>query len=165
VARQYESVSSKKPKPQRNPNMPTDAERLAAVQGKLEPRTVKGTKAQHDLQKTGANEMPVGHPVGIETGLPVFMAICYALQQNERAKRQQAKGNKEAKVLTDDEISAWLKAEFPGREAKYWNEVQNLRSNFNNGYYTRGIKPHYKSHRYDSGGKTIDPVYRRKRKK
>lgn len=141
-------------RPPRNPNLPTDEERLAVVAGKLLPRKTKGQKSQQELVRTGKGKMPVGHPLGMTTGLPIFMAICYALQQNEKAPRDER--------LTDQGLADWFRAEFPGRDAKYWDKVQNLRSNYNSGRYTRGMVPLKKSHRYDSGGEEIDPVYRRK---
>jgi len=162
MKREYE-VKSAEQKPPRSPNLPTEAERLAAVKGKLEPRTVKGKKSQTDLARTGVNDMPVGHPLGVTTGLPVYMAICYMFQQNERAKRQRDLGNDKAEVLTDKQLSAWLKSEFPGRKASYWDKVQFLRYNYNHGFFTQKVTPEVVSHRYDSGGQCIDPVYRREK--
>lgn len=133
----------------------TQAEIMAAIKGKLQPREEKGHKRQTQLVQRGRNDVPVGRPVGITTGLPIFMAICYALQQNEKADK--------AMKLTDQQIAEWLRLEFPGRGTDYWNHVQEMRKQYNNGRYTRNQRPIVKSHRYDSGGTEIDPVYARKR--
>lgn len=133
----------------------TEQEVIAAVNGKLQPREQKGDRGQIDLARLGTNGMPVGRPLGATTGLPVFMAICYILQQNEKSIR--------ARRFTDQEIAEWLRKEFPGRKTGSWNCVTEMRYKYNHGKYTRGIAPKVPSHRYDSGGQEIDPVYRRRK--
>ncbi len=48
-----------------------------------------------------------GHPIGVTTGLPILLAWCYIFQKNEK--------NATDEKLTDEEISDWMKEEFPGR--------------------------------------------------
>jgi hypothetical protein len=135
-------------------NAATSAELIAAVDGNLKARKTKGTLDQPALRTIGKNNMPVGRPLGITTGLPVFMAICFVLQENERR----------AIKRTDQQITEWLAKEFPGRNSNYFESAQMMRTNYNSGRYTREIVPSLQSHRYDSGGTMIDPTPGRGRK-
>ena len=128
----------------------TEMELLAAVNGKLKPRTSKGDKDQDSLRQVAKNGMSAGRPLGVTTGLPVYMAICYIFQENERRRHE--------KKLTDAEITEWLKKEFPGRDTNYFARMQWNRCRYNTGILTRGMIPSIQSHRYDSGGAMIDPT-------
>src|SRR6476469_7342242 len=116
----FEVKNPPPPKPKGGPRtVASQQEIMAAIKGKLQPRDEKGHKRQTQLVQRGRNDMPVGHPVGITTGLPIFMAICYCFQQNEKAPN-------DAK-LTDQQIADWLREEFPGRSTEHWNRVQEMR--------------------------------------
>jgi hypothetical protein len=152
----YEVRSTEK-SPKDKSNVATQAERQDAIRGTLKPRSVQGTKRQADLVKRGADGKLIGHPVGVTTGLPIFLAVAYVFQQNEKAPR--------TRKLTDQQIAEWLRAEFPGRATKYWDDVQWFRVRYNNGKLTRGVRPELQSHRYDSGGENIDPAYKPRSKR
>lgn len=154
----YEVKQTAKRKYTKSLTAASDAEIVAAVEGKLTARNQKGTIKQADMARLGRNGMPVGRPLGMTTGLPVFLALCYIFQQNEKAPN--------AKKLTDEQLAQWLRAEFPGRNTDYWDDIQRNRRKYNQGLLTRGMAPKFQSHRYDSGGQMIDAVYtRHKRKK
>lgn len=134
-----------------NSTKATEDEIIAAKRGKLLPRERKGGRNQQELVQEGTNGMPAGRPIGTTTGLPVNLAVCYVFQQNEKAPKD--------KKLTDQGIAEWLRKEFPGRKTGYWDQVQLMRWKYNQGKFTRGMKPTKQSHRYDSGGALIDPKY------
>lgn len=142
-------------KPMRNRGLTavTEQELIAAVDGTLKPRAKHGDPDQQQLRLVGTNAMPVGRPIGITTGLPIFMAWCYIFQQNERKPRNHK--------MTDEKITAWLQAEFPGRSTGYFARVQEIRWKYNHGWFTREMEPVIQSHRYDSGGAIIDPKPRK----
>jgi hypothetical protein len=121
----------------------------AAIRASLRPRRKPGSAKHPDLGRIGKNGMPVGRPLGVSTGLPIYMAICYVFQQNEKAKKR--------RKLTDYRIAEWLRHEFPGRGTAAWDRVQEMRKKYNAGAFTRGYVPKHPSHRYDSGGEITDP--------
>lgn len=149
----YEAKTTGKRPVARTTGSATEEEIKAAIAGTLAVRSSRGDRNQPELTQTGTNKMPVGRPLGTSTGLPLFMAICYVFQQNEKATK--------AKKLTDEQISEWLRHEFPGRNTAYFDRVQETRNYYNRGKYTRSVPPRLKSHRYDSGGTEIDPSYTR----
>lgn len=133
---------------------PTMDEVLAAVDGTLRPRAVKGGKRQEELTKMRGDGQPGGRPLGVTTGLPINMAFCYMLQQNERAP--------DHLKHTDDNLIEWLRAEFPRRPTIRFENVQSIRNWYQQGRLTRGIPPRVLSHRYDSGGRITDTKYKYK---
>ena len=52
--------------------------------------------------------------------------------------------------LTDAQISLQMKAEFPGRDSKVFDEVNLVRGRYNRGLLTKGVVPKVKAVRYDS---------------
>lgn len=143
----------------RSPNMPTEAEVNSAVQGRLLPRRKDAEvelRRQSDLTRVRIDGTPGGRPMGVTTGLPISLALCWAYQQNEVAPTKQK--------LTDQEIAEWLRHEFPGRATKHFDAVQTNRWRYNRGDFTRGTPPRKPSNRYDSGGLQINPTYRKRRK-
>ena len=127
---------------------------MSAIDGTLAKQHVLGDPDQDALLQVGAHHRPSGRPLGITTGLPITFAICYILQRNEQRIVK----------LTDDQITKWLLREFPGRNTKRFNAVQDSRRKFNTGRYTRRILPTIQSHRYDGGSCLDDPTPGRGRK-
>lgn len=54
--------------------------------------------------------------------------------------------------LTDKQISAQMKKEFPGRMSKIFDHVQMVRNRYNKGALTKGAVPARESQRYGSAG-------------
>lgn len=127
----------------------------AAMLGKLQARNIRGNRQQTKLVQKGRSGVPAGRPLGTSTGLPVYLAIVFTLQQNEKAPKN--------RKLTDQKLAEWMRSEFPGRDTKFWDGIQNMRTNYNIGKYTKGMIPKLQSHRYDSGGECIDPKYKRRK--
>jgi hypothetical protein len=130
----------------KTPTALTLEEVKSAVQGKLAPRKVKRSKVVVKKDKLGRLK---GRPLGVATGLPVFGVWCLAFQRNAEKK------------LTDQAVSKFMKAEFPGRATADFDKVHIARLMYNRGRFTRGIKPRIPSKRYDSNG---DIVHGRLRK-
>ncbi len=105
-------------------------------------------KGDERFGKVDDRGQPTGRPVGTSTGLGIQMAWCFIFQSNEKAAA--------AKRLNDEAITNWLKKEFPGRESGVFNNVQGVRTKYNQGGLTRGEVPSVISHRYEDG-KLADP--------
>lgn len=126
----------------------TEAELAAAVAGNLKPRDEKGSKGQESLGlRTGDDSKPVGRPIGLTTGLPILLAWCYIFQQNQKATKAQRK--------TDEQISKWMKAEFPGRKTAAFDNVNGCRIAYNGGRYTKEVEPKVQSQRFDENGEVV----------
>lgn len=131
-----EPVEPKAPK--RSPVSATDEEVQAAVAGTLEPR-----ETPTEEQITAAS----GRPIGKTTGLPIALGWCLMFQENEKREA--------AEKWTDDQISAWMKEEYPGRETKAFDQPGGCRLLYNSGRFTKGLAPTVKSVRYDENGAPI----------
>lgn len=139
------------PKPPKQQISANQAEIEAAIEGTLEPREVKGTTAQDGLG--GAQDRrgsPIGRPIGLTTGLPIQMAWIYVFQCNED-------NAKAGTPWTDEEISAWMKEEFPGRPNKTFDAVASARNACNKGTATRGIPLKHQFSRYNADGTIYVP--------
>lgn len=90
-----------------------------------------------------------GRPVGKTTGLGIQDAWVHVFEQNSKAKK--------ADRMTDDQISAWMHNEFPGRESKVFDRVQSVRTKYNKGGLTRGVVPSIQSVPYDAEGNVSEP--------
>lgn len=129
---------------ERSPNSATEAEFAAAVEGTLKPRPEGGKRSQDSLTAKGEDDKPSGRPLGVTTGLPIRMYWCLLFQQNEKAPK--------AKKMTNEQIAAAMKKEYPGRDSAVFDSVAYVRRQFNQGILTRGMKPKYESHAYDAEG-------------
>jgi hypothetical protein len=56
-------------------------------------------------------------------------------------------------MLTDEQISKAIKANFPGRDSAIFNYVHTVRGRYNRGLLTKGVAPKVKSVRYDGQNK------------
>jgi hypothetical protein len=71
------------------------------------------------------------------------------------------------KKLTDEQIAAFMIAEFPKHDTKLFkllkagvmHRVQAMRASYNRGQFTKGVKPKKVSHRYDKSGNVCDPIF------
>lgn len=124
------------------------AEELAdAIAGRLKPREQKGSKNQESLTAETESGRPKGRPLGVTTGLPILLGWCYIFQQNEKAPKEQR--------LTDEEISNWMKKEYPGRDTPAFDHPARARREYNEGKFTRGTAPVKPSRPYDKDGNVL----------
>jgi hypothetical protein len=130
----------------------SEEEIAAAVAGNLEPRETVGDKRQESLTAVSENGRAKGRPLGVTTGLPIMLCWCYVYQQNEKAAPKDK--------LSDEDISAFMKSEFPGREVGVFEVggVQYCRRLYNSGRFTKGTQPKTQSHRYNAEGQVDDPT-------
>jgi hypothetical protein len=132
-----------------------------AVNGTLEPRKERGTPDQESLLTRASNDRPIGRPKGITTGLTIQMAWQYLFQQNEKAPANPAKldadgiGLPGTGKMTDPQITAFMKREFPGRANNTFSSPAMARRLQNGGQATRGIKPKIQSQAW---GEDSQPV-------
>jgi hypothetical protein len=133
----------------RMPNSATADEIQAAINGTLKPRETAGSKDQESLTAVGENGRFKGRPLGVRHGLPVFLTCCYLLQQNQKAQKKDR--------LTDDQLAAELKKEFPGRETAWFDDVTGWRRAYNEGRFTKGSPVKNKSQMFDSNGDVTEP--------
>jgi hypothetical protein len=108
----------------------------AAVEGNLGPR---------DFDKSSSRL--AGRTLGITTGLPVFGFWAYFFPKNEKASKKDK--------LTDEQITEFVRAEFPGRKNEVFDHIPGIRRNYNNGMFTKGIPPKVHSNRYDAEGNVV----------
>lgn len=78
--------------------------------------------------------------IGITTGLSVYDAWVYCFKKNEKEHKP------------DEEITKFLLAEFPDHQIKSFHAVHACRIGYNNGRFTKGVKPEVKSVRYLADG-------------
>lgn len=78
--------------------------------------------------------------IGITTGLSVYDAWVLCFKKNAKEHKP------------DEEITKFLLAEFPDHQIKSFYAVHACRINYNNGRYTKGVKPEVKSVKYNADG-------------
>jgi len=139
-----------------------------APEPKTAPRVTK-SKAPKDAAPAKAKAAPKSktvdgpkRPVGMKTGLGIQSAWAYVLNQNEKVPK--------VKKLSDEQITDWMKTEFPGRESNIFNQVQAVRNKYNKGGLTKGEIPAILSTRLEvAAPKTkaaaAPPVVKKKAKK
>lgn len=93
------------------------------------------------------SKAPGKRATGKTSGLGVQDFWVKMLVENESAK----------KPLTDPQLTAKSRAEFPGNKSKVHEMVQAIRTKYNKGGFNKGVAPKLKSHRYDEAGEVIDP--------
>lgn len=122
----------------------------AAVEGYLAVREERGTPDQEALTAKSGNGRNAGRPIGVTTGLPILGAWCFVFQQNEKApNRAFRNGDRPGDgKMTDEQISAWMHDEFPGRESPAFDHPQGCRRDYNSGKFTKEFKPKTPSQRY-----------------
>lgn len=130
--------AAKTPKAPRAPKEPTEHEKRAALAAKHPEKLVREW-----------NERCGGRVRGVTTGLGVEAAWCYLFERNAKAPV--------ADRMTDAQISAFLKKEFPGKKGREnkptsvfeADAVQATRSKFNRGAFGEGYKPEKPSQPWD----------------
>ena len=107
----------------------------------IDPKVAKERAAKKtEIQKpTGAR------PIGKTTKLGVQAAWIYVLQQNEKVPAKER--------LTDEQITKFMKREFPGRQTKVFDAVQAARNKLNKGGFG---EQSFVSQRYDADGKAVE---------
>jgi hypothetical protein len=131
-----------------NPKKGLSEEELsAAIEGNLKPRETTGTAEQEMLGKTTETGRPIGSPLGVTTGLPIFGFWCWLFAKNEKLPMSER--------LTDEQITDAVRGEFPGRNSEVFNHIPGIRRNYNNGMFTKGTPPKVQSHRYIGDGKSM----------
>lgn len=132
-----------------------------AVEGTLKPRKLLGTADQASLLAKASNGRPVGRPKGLTTGLTIQMVWQYLFQQNEKAPEKPASLDATGIAIagtgkmTEDQITAYMKREFPGRENNTFNSPSMARRLQNQGQATRGIKPKIQSQAWGADCKPL----------
>lgn len=98
---------------------------------------------------------PISKSSGKTTGMGITAFFVMLLEANELAPKKRR--------LTDDQILAQVKAEFPNRKlwlrfgvGKKYSVNGYARAKYNRGLWTRGIPPEKVSFRYDSQGRAVD---------
>lgn len=81
--------------------------------------------------------------IGITLGLSVYDTWVSVFQKNETAHK------------TDEEITAFMLSEFPDHQIKSFYNVHACRGYYNQGRFTKGVKPEIKSVRYNEAGQPI----------
>lgn len=89
--------------------------------------------------KTAA-EVKKSKCIGVTTGLSVYDAWVYIFKKNATAHEP------------DEKITEFMLSEFPDHQIKSFHQVHAVRINYNNGRYTKGVKPEVKSVRYLADG-------------
>jgi hypothetical protein len=152
------------PAPKKDRVSLSEEEIQQAIEGVLNPRDVQGTADQEGLTKLDERGRPAGRPIGINTGLPILGAWALAFQENEKLPAQNPQAPTEEESLIaglghapDSAITAFMKAEFPGRQTPAFDHPQGCRNDFNNGKFTKGMKPKWTSNRYDDNGTVVPP--------
>jgi hypothetical protein len=158
------AAGAEKPKkaPPKSPASATEDEINAAVLGELNPRSTKGTADQEGLTKKTESGRNSGRPLGVTTGFPILLAWCWIFQQNDKAPDNPVKLRDGKPVvgtgkMTDEQISAWMKSEFPGRDTPAFDHPQGCRRDYNNGKFTKLQKPKIESQRYGPDAAVIGP--------
>lgn len=133
------------------------AREAKAARAKSKPKAKAKTKSKAKAKKksTGRGGKP-GRPKGTTTGLPIQAAWVHIFEQNRKAPKK--------KRLTDDQISEWMKKEFPGRKSKVFDMVNSVRTKFNKGGLTKGEVPKVESVPYDEDGNITEVRRGRKAK-
>lgn len=101
-------------------------------------------KKQAAIKK--AVEVKKAKCIGITLGLTVTDTW-------EHVFRKNAKDHK-----TDEEITKFLLAEFPDHKIKAFYNINTCRNQYNNGRFTKGVKPEVKSVRYGADGNVLGRV-------
>jgi hypothetical protein len=129
--------------------------------GNLKPRATKGDPDQAALTDKDEKGRPKGRPVGVLTGFGILGSWCYAFQENAKLPNQvtgPAKGVLGRKP--DSAITAFMEADFPGRETPAFKHPQGCRNDYNNGVFTKNQKPPTMSVPYNEKGEQIEPTAR-----
>lgn len=120
------------------------------VAGNVPSREVVGTADQESLGMTDAEGRPKGRPIGVTTGLPICAAWCAMFIWNE-----QRSGGADDPKWTDEQISNWMKSEFPGRNTPAFDHPAGCRKDYNAGRFTKGVAPQVQSSQYDASGNVV----------
>lgn len=109
------------------------------------------TKMKKTNKAKGARLAAGGHSfkraAGKTLGLGVAETWVHLFSQNEKVAK--------AKRMTDEQITAFLLKEFPGKESKVFSAVSTVRSRYNRGILSKGELPKAPSHAYDEDGNAI----------
>jgi hypothetical protein len=130
----------------------TEDELQALVNGELQPRDNKGTADQESLGTTDEKGRPKGRPIGVTTGLPITAAWSYIFQVNEKQPVNEK--------WTDEQISGWMKEEFPGRATPAFDHPAGCRADYNAGKFSKGVAPTLQSNQYSADGQIVAPRQR-----
>lgn len=98
-------------------------------------------------KKAVKKEETQGKIVGKTTGLNVKGAWCSVFSQNEKLVK--------AKRMTDEDISKWIKKEFPERHSAVFDHVRIVRTRYNRGILTGGEVPDQQSRQFDKDGNAV----------
>lgn len=101
-------------------------------------------KKQESIKK--AAEVKKSNRLGVTLGLSVAETWVHVFTINAKEHN------------TDDKISAFMHSEFPDLKNKAFDTVHGCRVHYNNGGYTKGVKPEVKSVRYDENGNELKRI-------
>lgn len=123
--------------------------KMAKVKAKIKRKRTKAKARKKARRKAGAKK---GAPriIGRFSKLGVTATWVRIFKENVKHR------------LTDKQISAQMKKEFPGRKSKIFDFVQMVRNRYNKGALTQGQVPARISQRYDSAGKVVTARGKRK---
>lgn len=113
-----------------------------------EPETQDRKKEKRTMSKKEVAATSGKRPVGATTGLGVIAAWVHIFEKNQKAPK--------AKRMTDEQITAWLNQEFPGRDSAIFGRVQSVRARYNSGGLTGGTAPAVASTPFDATGSVVE---------
>ena len=157
-----EEEEPKKKAPPKDPKSLTIEEIDAGIEGTLEMREKKGDTEQLGLSGAQGVRGPTGRPIGLITGLPIQGAWLYLFGENNHAPEKPAKIDQKTGLavpgsgkMTDEQLSAHMKADFPGRTNKTFDNVNGARRVQQVGQATGGKPLNYVSYMYDKDANVI----------